>query len=136
VDTSVWSLALRRRQLGPTHPAVTELADLVREMRAHLLGAIRQEILSGIREASQFEKLRSRLGAFPDLSVTTADHEKAAELFNLCRGRGLQGSNTDFLICAVAQRLEIPILTTDGDFELFAQHISIEMHVPRGRANE
>ncbi len=101
-------------------------------MRAHLLGVIRQELLSGIRDAAQFEELRARLRAFPDLEVTTADHERAAELFNFCRGGGLQGSNTDFLICAVAERHAMPILTTDDDFALFARHLPIELHGVHG----
>jgi len=110
-----------------------ELTELIREMRAELLGVIRQELLSGIREAAQFEKLRGRLRAFPDLQVTAADHERAAEFFNQCRARGVQGSNTDFLICAVAERQQIPILTTDDDFGLFAQHLPIILHAPRSR---
>lgn len=102
-------------------------------MRAELLGVIRQELLSGIRDSTQFEKLRGRLRAFPDLPVTTADHERAAEFFNLCRAQGIQGSNTDFLICAVAERQQIPILTTDDDFGLFAKHLPIVLHSPERR---
>ena len=49
VDTSVWSLALRRREASE-HPAVQELRDLIDETRAHLIGEVRQEVLSGIRE--------------------------------------------------------------------------------------
>lgn len=134
VDSSVWSLALRRRQFSE-HPAVRELRELIGETRAHLVGAVRQEILSGIREVSQFERLRDRLREFPDLPVTMADHERAAELFNTCRSRGVQGSNTDFLLCAVAERYGMPILTTDEDFPLFARHVPIELHPVRDRAS-
>ena len=134
VDSSVWSLSLRRRQL-PEHPAVQELRELIGEAQAHLVGAVRQEILSGIREISQLERLRDRLREFPDLPVTLADHERAAELFNTCRSRGVQGSNTDFLLCAVAERYGMPILTTDEDFPLFARHIPIDLHPVRDRAS-
>ena len=130
VDTSVWSLALRRRK-PVADGAVRELRELVREARVHLIGPIRQEVLSGIREAAQFVNLRDRLRSFPDLPLETVDHERAAELFNLCRSHGVQGSNTDFLLCAVAERHGMPILTTDGDFELFSQHVSISLHRPR-----
>ena len=134
VDSCVWSLALRRR--SPSHePEVCELQDLVREDEACLLGPIRQEVLSGIRERSQFERLREHLGAFPDLELVTTDHEWAAEYFNRCRARGIQGSHTDFLICAVAQRLEMPILTTDPDFDSYARHLPIKLHRPRGAAS-
>jgi predicted nucleic acid-binding protein len=130
VDSGVWSLALRRRQISQD-PAVLELRELIREGRAHLIGPIRQEVLSGIREKAQFDRLRAHLREFPDLPVQTADHERAAEFFNLCRSRGVQGSNTDFVICAIADRYDMAILATDGDFPLFAPHLPIELHVPR-----
>ncbi|HEX5715646.1 MAG TPA: PIN domain-containing protein [Thermoanaerobaculia bacterium] len=130
VDTSVWSLALRRRN-PPNDGAVRELQELIREGRVHLIGPIRQEVLSGIREAAQFQTLRDRLRSFPDLPLETVDHERAAEHFNLCRHKGVQGSNTDFLLCAVAERHNLAILTTDGDFESFSRHLPISLHRPR-----
>ncbi|HSS76054.1 MAG TPA: PIN domain-containing protein [Thermoanaerobaculia bacterium] len=130
VDTGVWSLALRRRYYS-LEPAVLELRELIREGRAHLIGSIRQEVLSGIREKAQFDRLRADLREFPDLPVQTADHERAAEFFNVCRSRGVQGSNTDFVICAIAGRYGMAILATDGDFPLFAPHLPIQLHVPR-----
>ncbi len=130
VDTSVWSLALRRNM--PTDcPEVTELIELIRELRVQIIGTVRQEILSGVKNQSQFLKLRNHLRAFPDLEVTTRDYESAAEFFNICRGKGIQGSNTDFLICAIAARYKTPIFTTDGDFTLFKPHLPITLHSPR-----
>jgi predicted nucleic acid-binding protein len=73
----------------------------------------------------------SRLRSFPDLPLETVDHERAAEHFNLCRRQGVQGSNTDFLLCAVAERHNLAILTTDGDFESFSRHLPISLHRPR-----
>lgn len=130
VDTGVWSLALRRKQFSED-PAVPALRQLIHEGRAHLIGPIRQEVLSGIRERAQFERLRDHLRQFPDLPVETADHERAAEFFNVCRAHGIQGSNTDFMICAVAHRCGMPIFSTDGDFPLFVPHLPIQLHVPR-----
>lgn len=130
VDTGVWSQALRRRQIVES-PSVLELRELIREGRAHVIGPVRQEVLSGIREKAQFDRLRAHLRELPDLPVRTADHERAAEFFNVCRSRGVQGSNTDFVICAVAERYGLAILTTDGDFPLFAPHLPIQLHAPR-----
>jgi len=130
VDTSVWSLALRRN-LPADGPEVSELFELVREVRVQIIGPIRQELLSGIKSQAHFQKLRNHLRAFPDLELTPRDYETAAEFFNLCRGKGIQGSNTDFLICAVAVRHHIPILTTDGDFTLLQAHLPIALHCPR-----
>ena len=127
VDTPVWSAAFRRRIEGPDREA-GELRELIREGGVRIIGAVRQEVLSGIREPGQFERLRERLRDFPDLVLDEADHERAAEMYNTCRAKGVQGSNTDFLICAVAERRDMPILTTDGDFTHFAKHIPIRLH--------
>ena len=130
VDTSVWSLALRRR--APGHPAVDELRRLVSSGRAAIIGPVRQELLSGIRDRAVFERLRDHLRPFPDEPIATADHERAAEHFNTCRARGLQGSNTDFLLCAVAEQHRLPLLTTDDDFEHFARVLPLPLHRMRG----
>ncbi len=131
VDTCVWSAALRGK---PTteEPSVRELKELIQEVRACLIGPIRQELLSGIKDAAQFKSLREHLGPFPDLETSSEDFERAAEIFNLCRSRGIQGANTDFLICAVAERRDLPILTCDADFKLYARHVPIKLHRPRG----
>ena len=128
VDTSVWSLALRHRKKATRLPVVDELASLVQDGRVIMLGPIRQELLSGIKERAQFEKLRDHLRAFPDTPLTSQDHEEAAALFNRCREKGIQGSNTDFLLCAVAARLELAILTSDGDFKQFARVLPLKLH--------
>ena len=130
VDTSVWSLALRRRAVLD-RPAVQELRSLIDEGRVAMIGPIRQELLSGIRSADSFERLREQLQAFADEPLGSADYERAAEHFNVCRTQGVQGSNTDFLICAVAERRQLPIFTTDGDFIRFARLLPISLH---GRA--
>jgi predicted nucleic acid-binding protein len=132
VDTSVWSLALRRRRAQP-EPEAIELADLVREGRAAIIGPIRQELLSGVSSEQQFQTLREYLRPFSDLELAVDDFEEAAAFFNRCRSKGIQGSNTDFLICAVAARRQIAILTTDGDFSHFARVLPIQLHAPRRR---
>lgn len=135
VDTSVWSEAFRRREVDGESEVVLELRALVEDGLAVMIGPIRQELLSGIRRPAQFEELRDRLRAFPDLRLESADFERAAEHFTACRRRGLQGSNTDFLICAVAERLGVGIFTTDRDFVGYARHVPIELHRPRPGRN-
>lgn len=126
VDTSVWSLALRR-QPKTNELIVNRLRDLIADGRVILLGAVRQEILSGIKHQEQFEKLRDRLRAFPNLSLDAEDYELAADYFNICRRNGIQGANTDFLICATANRRNYEIFTTDKDFIDFSQYLPIIM---------
>jgi len=127
VDTSVWSLALRRDSPEIAGP-VKELGHIIQDHRAQMIGPIRQEILSGIRNESHFKKLRKHLQSFPDLPVLTEDYVTAAEFFNRCRSKGIQGSNTDFLICAMSVRNKCSIYTIDKDFGLFSKHIDIVLH--------
>ena len=129
VDTSVWSVALRRTKRGESLHA-RELRSLIADHRVEIIGPVRQEILSGVREEAQFKKLEKHLAAFPDIPLTTQDYVMAAKFFNICRGKGVQGSNTDFLICAVAVRRHCAIYTTDGDFTSFARHLPVALHEP------
>lgn len=126
VDTSVWSLALRRR--APVHETVDELRRLVAHGRVAMLGPIRQELLSGLRDDAVFRRLRDHLRAFADEPLDHEDHERAAEHFNTCRAAGVQGSNTDFLLCAVSERRAFPILTTDVDFTRYAALLPVKLH--------
>jgi predicted nucleic acid-binding protein len=50
------------------------------------------------------------------MPIDRSDYERAAHVFNACRRKGIQGSNIDFLICAVAHRHAMPIFTLDRDF--------------------
>jgi len=128
VDTSVWSLALRRRQLPPdAEPIVATLTELLEEAQAVIIGPIRQELLSGISDDLVFTRLRKRLDIYPDQPLIADDFVCAADFSNRCRRHGVQGSPTDFLICAVAHRLGIAVFTTDNDFSNYAQHVPIAL---------
>ena len=110
---------------------MSTLESLIQEQRVQMLGIIRQELLSGIRETAQFSRLRKILAGFPDLLATTSDHILAAQCFNTCRSRGIQGSDVDFLICAQAIRHELPILSADADFARYAEHLPIDLFAER-----
>ena len=130
VDTPIWSLALRRRRSPGNAAATSELAALVQDGRVAVIGPIRQELLSGIKESAQFERLREHLRAFSDTNITSDDYEEAAAYCNRCRAKGIQGSNTDFLICAIAARNQFAIFTTDDDFQHFSKILPIVLHTP------
>lgn len=134
VDTPIWSLALRRapKNLSREQEALrNELAELIREGRAQLLGPIRQELLSGIRHAAQFRRLRQHLRAFEDVPLATRDYEEAAHASNQCRAAGVAGSSIDFLICAVALARQWPIFTSDRDFVEYGRHLPLHLYPPR-----
>jgi predicted nucleic acid-binding protein len=128
VDTCIWSFLLRYRHLSQDDVYIQELKKLIQQTQVILLGTVRQEVLSGIRHVQQFDRIRQKLRAFPDFPLTIEDYETAAEFFNLCRAKGIQGSMTDFLLCAVAHRYDFPIFTTDNDFKHFQQHIDFKIY--------
>jgi predicted nucleic acid-binding protein len=117
VDTCVWSLSLRRRNESLLNASeqqmLTELRQAIQNRRAAILGPIRQEILSGIRDVSQFAKTVGLLDPFQDEKIETSDYIEAARLFNLCRDHGVHCGPVDIFICAVAARHSYEILTND-----------------------
>jgi predicted nucleic acid-binding protein len=131
VDTSIWSLALRRKAQGLSaseRHTVGELTGLVNEGRARIIGLVRQELLSGIKSSAQYEKLRVTLRSFLDEPVDTTDYEAAAKAGNECRSKGVTVSAIDMLLCAVAVRRGWSIFTTDPDFKSYAKVLPIQLH--------
>ena len=127
VDTCIWSLALRGK--SPRDIAVTkELTRLIHAEKAKIIGPIRQEVLSGYSDFRQYSKLKDKLRYFQNEPIIDDDYVSAAEFSNLCRQRGVQGSHIDFLICAVAHRLEMNIFTHDKDFQSYSQLIPIMLY--------
>lgn len=130
VDTSIWSLALRHKRHGLTesdHALIRALADLIGYGRAQLIGPVRQEVLSGIREQAQFVRLRDALRLYEETALVTYDYEEAARMSNECRRRGITGSPVDFLLCAVAERRKWQIFTTDRDFDHYRQILGLTL---------
>jgi len=134
IDTSVWSLALRRKNESLSTNErflVAELSELIREGRARMIGLVRQELLSGIKATEQYEKLRLHLRSFPDEVVDTSDYEEAAKVGNRCRAKGVVVSIVDILLCAVANKRLWTIFTTDPDFSNYAKVLPLRIHAPR-----
>ncbi len=134
VDTSIWSLALRRssNQLSPREQALRdELGELISEGLVQLIGPIRQELLSGIREETYYRRLRDYLRAFDDEPLTVEDFEQAASASNQCRAAGITGSPFDFLICAAAMRHHWSIFTVDQDFAAYSRNLPLLLYTPR-----
>jgi predicted nucleic acid-binding protein len=130
VDTPVWSLALRRKtaDLAPSERRVVQLLhQIVEDGRAQLLGSVRQELLSGLREDAQFRRLRDYLRAFSDTDLATEDYEEAARASNECRKAGIASTPVDMLICAVGLHHGWQIFSTDRDFPRYAAVLPIQL---------
>ena len=131
VDTTVWSLALRRRSealSADEKSIVAELEELIQDGRAAIIGLIRQELLSGVKTVEQFERLRLHLRSFTDELLQTSDYEDAARAGNQCRTRGVAVSVADILLCAVAMNRGWAIFTTDPDFPTYAKVLPLKLH--------
>lgn len=134
VDTPVWSLLVRRRagsRRDVEEAALRHLREAARTNQAVLLGPVRQEVLSGIATVEQFREVRDALRPFGDLPMLIADYESAAENFNLCKSRGVQATHVDVLLCAVARRLDVPVLTLDNDFTHYRTVLGVTVLDPR-----
>ncbi len=133
VDTPVWSLALRRKQtdLSAAERHVSRVfEDLIRDGRAQIFGPVRQELLSGIRQEERFQRIRDELRAFDEPALEPEVYEEAAQMTNRCRAQGIAGSAIDFLICAVSQRRNWEIFTTDNDFRHYARILLVKLYAP------
>lgn len=130
VDTPVWSLALRRKALALSDNErllTRTLYELVQRSQVRLLGSIRQEVLSGVREDSQFRRIREHLGDFDNVDLDAHDYEEAARISNLCRRAGIASSAVDLLLCSVALRYGWEIFTTDHDFLQYGRVVRIRL---------
>jgi hypothetical protein len=125
VDTCIWSQVLRKKT--PNLILTKQLKDFISDGRVVMIGPIRQELLSGISNPSQFNKLKHTLSFFEDIILKTDHFVEAAEFSNLCRKNGIQGSTTDFLICAVANLEKLSIFTVDSDFINYNKYLKIKL---------
>lgn len=121
VDTSVWSLALRRDR--PDDSA--QVAFLARALGAgdsiFTTGLVLQELLQGFHGPSARDRIVERFSALPLLVSNREDHVHAAELRNSCRRRGVQVGTIDALLAQLCIRHELTMLATDADFERIAR---------------
>ena len=132
VDTSIWSIVLRRRKKTENERILSIFKDLIKDFLVKIIGPIRQEILSGISDYKIYTTLKEHLYAFEDIPISTQDYIRAAEFYNLCRKNGIQGSHIDFLICSISVSNNLKIFTTDKDFQYYSQYLPIHfISVPR-----
>ena len=92
------------------------------------MGAVRQELLTGIKHRDQFVRLRRELGNFLDVELDAGDYETAAEISNQCQAHGVVGSSIDMLLCSVAIRRGWAIYTSDRDVERYSKCLDIQLY--------
>lgn len=136
-DTSVWSLALRRKDVSKLSVEerrfTASLSEAIHDGRVAMIGPIRQELLSGVKDQTQFDKLKGVLEAFRDDPLSTDDYEQAARLYNVCRSWGVECGPVDILICAVAQQRKWTVLSNDGALN---KCLEVVQSLPEARASK
>ena len=128
VDTSVWSLALRRPSGVVNQESILLKALIERGTDLCLLGIILQEVLQGIRNAKDFLALTEYFTAFPLIELTREDYVRAAELRNRLLRKGVQGRTIDLLIASAAISCNCHLFTADKDFAHIAEHSELKLY--------
>jgi predicted nucleic acid-binding protein len=133
VDTSVWSLALRRAASG-AEPEVQELKDALFGSDVIVTtGLVLQELLQGFSGPKANFEIIERFAALPLLQPDRADHIAAAELRNTCRRAGVQIGTVDAVLAQLCIRHDVVRLSTDHDFVLAAKHCALRIWSPTAR---
>jgi predicted nucleic acid-binding protein len=131
VDTSVWSLALRRDNPPETGETTALASALSGRTQVMTTGLVLQEVLQGMSgpklRAALIEKFSSLTFLIPDKD----DHIKAADLRNTCRRAGVQVGTVDALFAQLCIRHDLTMLTADQDFHHMALHIPLKLWRPR-----
>ncbi|MEO7243940.1 MAG: PIN domain-containing protein [Rubrivivax sp.] len=131
VDTSVWSLALRR-DVEQTAPEVQALRHaLLGTDQVFTTGLVLQELLQGFAGPKARVQLVERLSALAFLQPDREDHIEAAEVRNSCRRRGVQVGTIDALLIQLARRHDLILLTTDQDFHAASKHVEFRLWTAR-----
>jgi predicted nucleic acid-binding protein len=129
VDTTIWSKAYRRKKITDKDLVIVkELYNILEQKDEVLIGPVRQELLSGISNKIVFNDLMIKLSGFNNYEVQLVDHDLAADYFNVCLNKGIQGSQTDYLICAIAYRYNLEIFTEDNDFNNYKKYLPIKLY--------
>lgn len=125
IDTSAWIEFLR-----DTGSSVCQRVDDLLAAEIATCEVVRMEVLAGARDEQHLQQLRRLLARASSLPTESVDYDAAATLYRTCRQRGHTVRKLiDCLIAAVAIRGDVPILHMDADFEILAQHTSLQVDV-------
>ncbi len=127
VDTSVWSLALRRSSGIVNEEAIALKTIIEQGEEIYLLGIILQEVLQGIRNPKDFLALKEYFKAFPLIDLAREDYVRAAELKNQLIRKGRQASTIDVLIASAATSHHCHLFTADKHFMQIAEHSQLKL---------
>jgi predicted nucleic acid-binding protein len=127
VDTSVWSLALRR-DAPPDLPETRALRSaLTGDDLVVTTGVVLQELLQGAVRDTSRQLITERFRAIALVQPDRDDHITAADIRNRCRANGVQLGTIDALLAALCIRRELTLLSTDRDFAAASRHCDLRL---------
>ena len=127
VDTSIWSLALRRDSPTPGRE-VRALVHAIEGGETLLTtGLVLQELLQGFSGPKSRDQILNRFASIPLLVPDRDDHVRAAELRNHCRRSGVQVGTIDALLAQLCIRHDLTMLTAGEDFRRIADHSKLKL---------
>lgn len=127
VDTSVWSLALRRDR-PPQTPQIAALGAAIESGETIVTtGLVLQELLQGFEGARNRRELLDRFADLPFLEPGRDDYVEAADLKSRCRRAGIQIGTIDALLAQLCLRHDLAMLTADKDFAGIAKHSRLRL---------
>ena len=136
VDTSVWSLALRR-DAEANEPEVQVLKDsLLGDEVVVTTGLVLQELLQGFSGPKAQAQIVQRFASLPLIQPDRDDYIGAAGIRNTCRRAGVQIGTIDALLAQLCIRHELTLLTTDQDFAHAAKHCTLSVWPAKPRARK
>ena len=130
VDTSVWSLALRRDAEIQTLEVVALRNALLGTDQVFSTGLVLQELLQGFAGPKARDSIVERFAALAFIEPDRQDHIDAAEVRNACRRHGVQIGTIDALLIQLSRRHDLQLLTADNDFRLASLHIEFKLWGP------
>jgi len=127
VDTSVWSLALRRDGAVAT-PEVAALREAIEGSDVVVTtGLVLQELLQGFNGPKDRQAIMDRFGALPLIQPDREDHVAAAEVRNACRRSGVQMGTIDALLIQLCGRHDLTLLSADKNFSNAAAFVPFKL---------
>ena len=130
VDTSVWSLALRRDAKLHVLEVVALRDALLGTDQVFSTGLVLQELLQGFAGPKARESILERFTALAFIEPGRQDHVEAAEIRNACRRNGVQIGTIDALLIQLSRKHDLQLLTTDNDFRSARLHVEFNLWSP------
>jgi hypothetical protein len=127
VDTSIWSLALRRDAPASSRDVRVLIRAIESGETLLTTGLVLQELLQGFSGPKSRDQILDRFSSVPLLVPDRDDHVRAAELRNHCRRTGLQVGTIDALLAQLCIRHDLTMLTTDKDFQRIADRSTLKL---------